>query len=311
MIELPHTTGVDGSDDFFLERLDVFCNQVLRQAVKSFAERERRPLEQVRRSIAVWHCKQLFERTGSGLSASDSTAYISLRHISEQLESLRATASIEAFVLAVNPSNSIDDPNAGFLGGTVAGRQFWREFRHGGEAGAKAFRQSCARASGTAAKALTPSAPVPHPALSTARPTAQSIKSDLYDAMRRSLRSVSGVRSAEMKWTNQERLHAFGVRLLGWPADIPMQNPSILKTSQNAALLDALRCGALHFERINAAVGAPASRVDEDQDISWAYSEIVEEEPLLLQADSQRTHKRPRSDSNHDATQSGRPLHRE
>ncbi|KAL1744702.1 hypothetical protein HDZ31DRAFT_38003 [Schizophyllum fasciatum] len=78
-----------------------------------------------------------------------------------------------------------------------------------------------------------------------------------------------------MKWTNLERLHAFGVRLVGWPEDVPLQNPSILKTSQNTALLAALRTGSMRFERLDALPGAAAQLTtgNDEQDISWAYSE--------------------------------------
>ncbi|KAI4518582.1 hypothetical protein K525DRAFT_288229 [Schizophyllum commune Loenen D] len=83
-----------------------------------------------------------------------------------------------------------------------------------------------------------------------------------------------------MKWTNQERLHAYGVRLVGWPADIPLQNPSILKATQNAALLDALRKGSMRFERLNAPPGEDLAMGTEDdtvdEDISWACNDAGE-----------------------------------
>ncbi|KAL1733743.1 hypothetical protein EV714DRAFT_203951 [Schizophyllum commune] len=90
-----------------------------------------------------------------------------------------------------------------------------------------------------------------------------------------------------MKWTNQERLHAYGVRLVGWPADIPLQNPSILKATQNAALLDALQQGTMRFERLNAppgedlATGAEDDTVDED--ISWACNDVGEGESFCFE----------------------------
>ncbi|KAL1751351.1 hypothetical protein FB107DRAFT_222236 [Schizophyllum commune] len=287
MIELPATTTSDTNDEFFLERLDMFCSHTLSDAINSFAAREMRPVEQVRRSVAAWHCKQLFSTSTAELASPLSPGWRhhrqTLNVISEQLESLRAVAAVESFVLAVAPHKSVEDADAGFLGGTLAGRQFWREFRHGGEGGAKAFRHFCARTS-TAATQPTLS-PVPQVSRSTSipsssRPTAPKIKAELYDAMRRSLRSTSGVRTAEMKWTNQERLHAYGVRLVGWPADVPLQNPSILKATQNAALLDALRKGSMRFERLNAppgedlATGAEDDTVDED--ISWACNDAGE-----------------------------------
>lgn len=94
------------------------------------------------------------------------------------------------------------------------------------------------------------------------------------------LRSASGVRSAEMKWTNPERLDMYGVRLVGWPEGVPSQNPSTFKVSQNKILLEALQNGSMRFEKITSANPTQAgsveegSKVDEDdshEDFSWAY----------------------------------------
>ena len=82
-----------------------------------------------------------------------------------------------------------------------------------------------------------------------------------------------------MKWTNQERLHAYGVRLVGWPADIPLQNPSILKATQNTALLEALRQGSMRFERLNWPPGEHSETTNDttaDEDISWACNDAGE-----------------------------------
>ena len=89
-------------------------------------------------------------------------------------------------------------------------------------------------------------------------------------------RSASGVRSAEMKWTNPERLDAYGVRLIGWPEGVPAQNPSTFKVSQNKVLLEALQNGSMRFEKIIPAtpMQEEASNADEDdphEDFSWAY----------------------------------------
>lgn len=53
-----------------------------------------------------------------------------------------------------------------------------------------------------------------------------------------------------MKWTHPERLDVYGVRLSGWPEDVPTANPSGLKTSQNKKLLQLLQCGVLCFKPI-------------------------------------------------------------
>ncbi|EEB94931.1 hypothetical protein MPER_06180, partial [Moniliophthora perniciosa FA553] len=58
--------------------------------------------------------------------------------------------------------------------------------------------------------------------------SSKSVKLELYESIRKALRSVSGIRNAEMKWTQPDRLYTYGVRLVGWPPDIPTQNPSSL-----------------------------------------------------------------------------------
>jgi len=78
-----------------------------------------------------------------------------------------------------------------------------------------------------------------------------------------------------MKWTNPERLDTYGVRLVGWPADIPFQNPSTLKVHQNKTLLEGFQKGDLKFERILPKDDEDSSADEEkdelDDDFSWAY----------------------------------------
>ncbi len=93
-------------------------------------------------------------------------------------------------------------------------------------------------------------------------------------------RSTSGIRNAEMKWTNHGNLSVYGVRLEGWPTSIPMQNPSTLSTSQNRELRDALASGTLKFCRINTETSTPFDATTSSygptansNDLSWAISE--------------------------------------
>jgi hypothetical protein len=60
-------------------------------------------------------------------------------------------------------------------------------------------------------------------------------------------RTTTGQRHAEMKWSNHEKLDAYGVRLEGWPTGVPKQNPSTLSSSQNKAILEALESGKMKF----------------------------------------------------------------
>ena len=50
-----------------------------------------------------------------------------------------------------------------------------------------------------------------------------------------------------MRWKNQGNLETYGVRLVGWPIDIPMQNPSTLSAAQNTQILTALNEGTMQF----------------------------------------------------------------
>ena len=91
-------------------------------------------------------------------------------------------------------------------------------------------------------------------------------------------RLTSGIRGAEMKWTNPERLDVYGVRLVGWPEGVPAQNPSTLKVNQNKLLLEAIQNGTLKFEKMNN-VGTGGGSQDPsklgssevNEDFSWAY----------------------------------------
>lgn len=54
-----------------------------------------------------------------------------------------------------------------------------------------------------------------------------------------------------MKWSNHERLSAYGVRMVGWPEDIPKKNPSALNSTQNKQLLELAQTGVLGFSRLD------------------------------------------------------------
>lgn len=93
-------------------------------------------------------------------------------------------------------------------------------------------------------------------------------------------RATSGIRQAEMKWTNHGNLSVYGVRLEGWPSSIPMQNPSTLSSSQNRALRDALSNGTLKFCRINAEASTSSVSGETSygsagnlSDLSWVISD--------------------------------------
>ena len=217
-----------------------------------------------------------------------------LSSTSRVLESLQAASGVQSFVLAINPNDAEDE---GFLGGSSLGREFWRSLRGGGLAGVKAMKS-------LAISTLQDSASSNFSLHGTGIPsrqkeTAHSLKSDVYARVRSLLRhvfdspyqftwsltrrhdrSTSGIRNAEMKWTNHGNLSVYGVRLEGWPTSIPMQNPSTLSTSQNRELRDALASGTLKFFRINTETSTPFDATTSSygptgnsNDLSWAISE--------------------------------------
>jgi hypothetical protein len=199
-----------------------------------------------------------------------------LLETSRVLESLQNVSGVHSFFLAVDPS---DPGDQGFLGGTVVGREFWRGLRRGGDMGFKSFKVHCL--SGTQATYReddSATATIPTTTTTTLissigqRSPARAKKSEAYTNVRHALRfliishfrcllhlfsltffiywrTASGVRNAEMKWTNHDRLSIYGVRVVGWPESVPHQNPSSLTTSQNNLILESLKNGNLQFIR--------------------------------------------------------------
>ncbi|KAF9003968.1 hypothetical protein BDQ17DRAFT_1541630 [Cyathus striatus] len=276
----------ESRDELFFERLDTFMDKCLAD-IRAFSERELRPYEETRRHIAEWHAKYLFKQSPQAPSLVDRPAKVKsvLCDASRILESLCETAGVQSFLLAVDPFDASD---AGFLGGSVMGREFWRGMRGGGEAGARTFKSQFVKhqPQPSLQPPRTESLPSTSSAQTIASPSkitpAKSLKLELNDAIRKALRSSSGIRNAEMKWTNPERLDLYGVRLVGWPPEIPAQNPSSLKAIQNKQLLQALQNGTMRFEK-TMMVGredrvSPYSQdsgmtqeAEKDEDFSWAY----------------------------------------
>ncbi|KAH9178177.1 hypothetical protein EDB89DRAFT_1929673 [Lactarius sanguifluus] len=237
--------GYDTFDDLFLERLDAFTEKTLAD-IKAFSSRENIPYDQVRRHVAERHSQYLFS-SSIPAPASRNNIHNILSSTCQVLESLQVTAGIQSFVVAINPNDAEDE---GFLGGSSLGKEFWTSLRGGGTAGAKALKSL---AISTFQDPSLPPTPTFHGTgiPSRQKETAHSLKSEVYARVRTLLRATSGIRQAEMKWTNHGNLSVYGVRLEGWPCSIPMQNPSTLSSSQNRALRDALSNGTLKFCRIH------------------------------------------------------------
>ncbi|KAJ3532631.1 hypothetical protein NMY22_g7661 [Coprinellus aureogranulatus] len=283
-----HDSSASATDALFLERLDTFLDRSLAD-IRAFSEREGRPFEETRRRVAEWHAKDLFQSSLS--SATEETAnarhdYVRtlLMNTSRVLESLAHTAGVQSFLLAVDLREERD---GGFLGGSVHGREFWRTLRGGGEHGAKSFRQYCQKnepAEVTTNNGYfdmeTGPSPSTHAMASASckQLDAKSVKAELYETVRRALKTASGVRNAEMKWTNPERLDVYGVRLVGWPPGVPSLNPSTLRVSQNRQLLEAFKSGSAKFERLPTSAHPPPTAITDNEvdnadndDFSWAF----------------------------------------
>lgn len=83
---------------------------------------------------------------------------------------------------------------------------------------------------------------------------------------------ASGIRNAEMKWTNHDRLGRYGVKLIGWPHTIPAQNPSTLSASQNRLILESMVKGTMKFVRADSNPGTTAQHRRQDLR-SWTHEE--------------------------------------
>lgn len=190
-----------------------------------------------------------------------------LENVSQELESLETLAGIQSFFLVVNPH---DPDDQGFLGGTIVGREFWRGHRSCGAPGAEAFKTHCMRVTTRHPNTLS-GYTIPPTVQNTTSPktsSAREVKNELYAGLRHALRlappklgdiprtydlylrTVSGVRKAEMKWTNHAKLAVYKVHINGWPESVPTQNPSVLSATQNKLLLELLREGKLYFSRL-------------------------------------------------------------
>ena len=218
MIE-PVQRSHSASDALFLERLDAFMEKSIAD-IKAFAERESRPFEEVaavsRRSpfssradaprpgntsqngmLDIFSNRETLGVTKvlpamSSISLSLRRAFIlvrtSLCHASRILETLFETAGVQSFLLAVDPADAAD---AGFLGGSLTGREFWRRMRNGGETGARAFKTYCIKempASQPPFEQGSSADVTDAPETTVKRTTAKNVKSELYEKAREALR---------------------------------------------------------------------------------------------------------------------------
>ncbi|KAH8099927.1 hypothetical protein BXZ70DRAFT_894022, partial [Cristinia sonorae] len=236
-------------DPLFVERLQTLYEKSLSD-IRMFAQRESKPFNEVLELIEEMHCRHLFGLDNDGPPSARSTPAVQniVSHISKTLESLEQIAGLQSFFLIVNPSNPTD---TGFLGGTIKGRNFWQGHRGCGAAGAQAFRLS------SVAATPPPSVVDPIPIAKTLvgndvkplpkKTAAMNLKAEVYSNMRTAVRNASGIRNAEMKWSNHSHLDSYNIRIVGWPEGVPKANPSTLSMAQNRAIFDGLANGTIHF----------------------------------------------------------------
>ncbi|CDO73723.1 hypothetical protein BN946_scf185015.g51 [Trametes cinnabarina] len=299
-------------DALFLERLEMLYEQSLSD-LRAFADREGRPFDEVRRRMAEIHAKYLFDHSADGPSSSSESRKELIRrvllNVSEQLQSLETIAGLQSFFLVVDPRDQRDE---GFLGGTVLGREFWRGHRGGGSSGARLFKARCQGqawpsshpTAATTGSILPLMAASPLATQATPKGSARELKAALYAAMRDALRKASGIRNAEMKWTNHSKLDVYGVRIVGWPDQMPLQNPSSLSVAQNQLVFNMLGSGRIRFERLDGGQaagddisdGSRSFHGEEDAmfedsiDYSWAFTDYEHDAPQVLRESADHYH---------------------
>ncbi|KAG8750299.1 hypothetical protein FRC11_010539 [Ceratobasidium sp. 423] len=168
------------------------------------------------------------------------------------LEHLHQALGYDGFLAVVTPVDA--DGDGGITAGTKIGLEFWKGLRGGGLAGLKSLKLRCKanrETMGGIPERLGTSTVVAAP--STASRKSLDIKQELNSAMRNALREAAGDPLAEMRWTKPEQLEGYGVRIIGWPPEIALRNPSNNPVRDNKTLLQLLKSGQLRFVRKDSA----------------------------------------------------------
>jgi hypothetical protein len=141
------------------------------------------------------------------------------------LEHLHQALGYDGFLAVVTPVDA--DGDGGITAGTKIGLDFWKGLRGGGLAGLKSLKLRCKASRevmGGIPERLGGNTSVS--ASTTASRKSLDIKQELNSAMRNALREAAGDPLAEMRWTKPEQLEGYGVRIIGWPPEIALRNPS-------------------------------------------------------------------------------------
>ncbi|KAG8706270.1 hypothetical protein FRC09_002497 [Ceratobasidium sp. 395] len=219
--------------------------------LRAFAEREGRDINEIRSQAVTMANTSPHEFLYSAAMQS-LTPQETITKMDAALEHLHQILGYDGFFAIVTPVDA--DGDGGITAGTKIGLEFWKGLRGGGLAGLKSLKLRC-KASKEAidlGNGRLPSNSGTPMGVSASRKSLD-IKQELNSAMRNALREAAGDPLAEMRWTKPEQLEGYGVRIIGWPPDIALRNPSNNPVRDNKTLLSLLKSGQLRFVKKDSA----------------------------------------------------------
>ncbi|QRV75614.1 hypothetical protein RhiJN_03629 [Ceratobasidium sp. AG-Ba] len=233
-------SGADGST--FEDRLRSLMRQQA-DDLRAFAEREGRNIRAQASALANASPHEfLYSAAMQPLTPQDT-----ITKMDAALEHLHQALGYDGFLAIVTPVDA--DGDGGITAGTKIGLEFWKGLRGGGLAGLKSLKLRCKASreatmemGGGGARVMSTSSG----GMSASRKSLD-IKQELNSAMRNALREAAGDPLAEMRWTKPEQLEGYGVRIIGWPPEIALRNPSNNPVRDNKTLLSLLKSGQLRF----------------------------------------------------------------
>ncbi|CAE6434518.1 unnamed protein product [Rhizoctonia solani] len=247
-----NTTGTgEPSDGTTLE--DRLRSLMRRQGdeLRAFAEREGRSVDEIRSQAAGLANASPHEFLYS-VAMQPLTPQDTITRMDAALEHLHHALGYDGFLAIVTPVDA--DGDGGITAGTKVGLDFWKGLRGGGLAGLKSLKLRCKATRDTISTLPDRlGANTNTTVVSTASRKSLDIKQELNSAMRNALREAAGDPLAEMRWTKPEQLEGYGVRIIGWPPEIALRNPSNNPVRDNKTLLQLLKSGQLRFVRKDSA----------------------------------------------------------
>ncbi|KAF8676856.1 hypothetical protein RhiXN_03412 [Rhizoctonia solani] len=219
--------------------------------LRAFAEREARNVDEIRSQAAGLANASPHEFLYS-VAMQPLTPQDTITRMDAALEHLHQALGYDGFLAVVTPVDA--DGDGGITAGTKVGLEFWKGLRGGGLAGLKSLKLRC-KASRETMGALSDrlGGNTNSTTTSTASRKSLDIKQELNSAMRNALREAAGDPLAEMRWTKPDQLEGYGVRIIGWPPEIALRNPSNNPVRDNKTLLQLLKSGQLRFVRKDSA----------------------------------------------------------